>query len=54
MPIHKAQGMSLNNVVVNCQDCIQPGQIVVVIGLAVTVEGLQVVNFKKSMVRNHP
>ena len=54
MTIHKAQGMSLNNVVVNCQDCIQPGQIGVAIGRAVTVEGLQVVNFKKSMVRKHP
>lgn len=31
MTIHKAQGMSLNNVVVNCQDCIQPGQIGVAI-----------------------
>lgn len=51
--MHKAQGMTLSNVVVNCQNCVQPGQIGVAIGRAETVEGLRVVNFKKSMCRKH-
>ena len=51
--IHKAQGMTLSNVVVNCQNCVQPRQIGVAIGRAETVEGLRVVNFKKSMCRKH-
>jgi hypothetical protein len=45
--------MTLSNVVVNCQNCVQPGQIGVAIGRAETVEGLRVVNFKKSIAKTY-
>jgi hypothetical protein len=35
------------NVTVNCQHSIQPGQLGVAIGRAISVKGLKVVNFKK-------
>ena len=47
--IHKSQGMSLENVTVNCQFISQPGQLGVAIGRAVSVNGLKVVNFKKTL-----
>ena len=47
LTIHKSQGMSLENVTVNCQHSIQPGQLSVAIGRAISVKGLKVVNFKK-------
>ncbi|CAC5387708.1 PIF1 [Mytilus coruscus] len=52
--VHKAQGMSLKRVVVNCEYCFQPGQIGVAVGRAEQVDGLRVRNFKKSMCRKHP
>ena len=42
--IHKSQGMSLNSVTGNCQNCYQPGQLGVAIGRAISVKGRQ--NFK--------
>lgn len=48
MTVHKSQGMTLHNLVVNCENCFQPGQIDVAIGRVETVEGLKVINFKKS------
>lgn len=51
---HKAQGMSLEQVVVNCQNCTQPGQIGVAVGRARTVEGLRVLNIKKHSYKRHP
>ncbi|KAJ8301608.1 hypothetical protein KUTeg_020595 [Tegillarca granosa] len=47
-------GMSFKSVVVNCQNCFQPGQIGVAVGRAETIAGLKIVNFKKSLCRNHP
>ncbi|XP_033756127.1 ATP-dependent DNA helicase RRM3-like [Pecten maximus] len=54
MTVHKSQGMSLENVVVNCQKCFQAGQLGVAVGRAVSVDGLKVVNFKKSLCKQHP
>lgn len=45
--IHKSQGMTLPELVVDCENCVQPGQLGVAVGRAVSVEGLKVVNFKK-------
>lgn len=42
--IHKSQGMTLKNVIVNCQSCFQPGQLGVAVGRAVSVAGLKIVN----------
>ena len=52
--VHKAQGMSLNNVVVHCEHCRQPGQIGVAVGRAVSLDGLRILNFTKSLCREHP
>ncbi|VDI26920.1 Hypothetical predicted protein [Mytilus galloprovincialis] len=46
--IHKAQGMSLKRVVVNCEYCFQPGQIGVAVGRAEQVEGLRENNGEKN------
>ncbi|CAG2185522.1 PIF1 [Mytilus edulis] len=54
LTIHKAQGMSLENVTVNCQHSVQPGQLGVAVGRAVSVNGLKVVNFKKHLCKKHP
>ena len=52
--IHKSQGMTLQNLVVDCSNCFQPGQLGVAIGRAVSVQGLKVINFKKNLCRRHP
>lgn len=44
LTIHKSQGMTLKNVIVNCQSCFQPGQLGVAFGRAVSVAGLKIVN----------
>ena len=46
--IHKSQGMTLPERVVDCENCVQPGQLGVAVGRAVSVEGLKVVNCKKN------
>ena len=46
--IHKSQGMTLLELVVDCENCVQPGQLGVAVGRAVSVERLNVVNFKKN------
>ena len=51
--IHKSQGMSLKNLVVDCSNNFQPGQLGVAIG-TVTVDGLKVINFRKSLYKKHP
>lgn len=54
LTIHKSQGMTLENVTVNCEHCIQPGQLGVAVGRAKNVSGLKVVNFKKHLCKKHP
>ncbi|XP_060601956.1 uncharacterized protein LOC132755165 [Ruditapes philippinarum] len=49
MTIHKAQGMTLENVVVNCTGIFQPGQFSVAIGRAVSSNGLQLLNYRKGI-----
>ena len=39
--------MTLPELVVDCENCVQPGQLGVAVGRAVSFEGLKVVNFKK-------
>ena len=52
--VHKAQGMSLNTIVVHCEHCTQPGQIGVAVGRAVSLDGLRILNFTKYLCREHP
>jgi ATP-dependent exoDNAse (exonuclease V) alpha subunit len=51
MTAHKAQGMSLPSVIVDCRTMKQAGQVGVAVGRAMTTEGLQVVNFRRSDVQ---
>lgn len=46
--VHKAQGMTLEHLEVDCRNMNFPGQLGVAIGRAVSVEGLRVLNFTKT------
>lgn len=48
--IHKAQGLTLDSVIIDCEDACIPGQVGVALGRAKSVENLQVKNFKSSLV----
>ncbi|XP_062608036.1 ATP-dependent DNA helicase PIF1-like [Saccostrea cucullata] len=52
--IHKSQGMTIQNLVVDCSNAVYPGQIGVAIGRAQTTDGLCVKNFKPTLCRAHP
>jgi hypothetical protein len=54
LTIHKSQGMTLPAVVVHCAKGTQPGQIGVAVGRAVSLAGLQVLDFKASQCVEHP
>ena len=52
--IHKSQGMSLDSVVVHCDNISFPGQLGVAVGRATSTEGLQVLNFRSHYIKQHP
>ena len=52
--IHKSQGMTFPVVEVNCKNIIQPGQLGVAVGRAVSLEGLCVKNYHQNICRPHP
>ena len=52
--VHKSQGMTLDAVVVDCQNATYPGQIGVAVGRVKSPEGLMVKNFRPSLVTPHP
>ena len=52
--VHRAQGMTLDKVVVDCRNMTIPGQIGVALGRATSIAGLQVLNFKTSLLKTHP
>ncbi|KAK3100053.1 hypothetical protein FSP39_013962 [Pinctada imbricata] len=54
LTIHKAQGLTIDNLIIDCKNAFSPGQIGVAVGRARSVEGLCVLNFKKSLCRSHP
>jgi len=41
LTVHKAQGLTLESVIVDCRNIRQPGQLGVAVGRAKTREGLQ-------------
>lgn len=49
LTIHKAQGMTLEHVVVHCKGIFQPGQLSVAIGRAVSSNGLSLLDYKKGL-----
>ena len=53
LTIHKSQGMSLNQVVGNWQNCSIPGQVEVAVGRAALVDGRQIFKFKSANVCEH-
>ena len=50
---HKAQGLTLPRVEVDCRHMSNPGQVGVAIGRVSVVKGIRVLNFKKSIVKKH-
>lgn len=52
--VHKAQGMTLEHLEVDCRNMNFPGQLGVAIGRAVSVEGLRVLNYGKCHLRKQP
>lgn len=52
--IHKSQGMTIENLVVDCSNATFPGQLGVAIGRAKSIDGLCVQNFRPSLCRPHP
>ena len=50
---HKAQGLTLKRIEIDCRQMNNPGQIGVAIGRACEVKGLRVLNFSKHLVNKH-
>lgn len=53
LTVHKAQGMSIERVVVDCRHMFTPGQIGVAIGRARSKKGLRIVNFDSKILKRH-
>ena len=47
--IHKSQGMTLDKVIVHCEEIFQAGQLSVAIGRATSVNGLQLKGYRKGL-----
>jgi hypothetical protein len=54
LTFHKAQGMTLPRLEVDCRNMWQPGQVGVAVGRATNKAGLRVVNFVERQSRPHP
>ena len=52
--VHKAQGMTLEHVEVDCRNMNFPGQLGVAVGRAMTTDGLRVFNYGKCYMRKQP
>ena len=52
--VHKAQGMTLEHVEVDCRNMNFPGQLGVAVGRTMTADGLRVFNYGKCYMRNQP
>lgn len=51
MTVHKCQGASISRVVVDLENCFEPGMAYVAISRAQTIDGLQITNFKPSSIK---
>lgn len=54
LTVHKAQGMSLPKVVIDCRNMHNPGQIGVAVGRATHKDGLQIINYSDHLLKLHP
>ena len=52
--IHKAQGMSIPFLDIDCDGIFAPGQLAVAVGRAITISGLRVRNFSPHSIISHP
>ena len=54
LTVHKAQGLTLDRVCIDCRNMTNSGQIGVSVGRAKAKKGLRIMNFNKYLVRPHP
>ena len=54
LTIHKCQGMTLNNAVVDCAGAFDPGQVSVALGRVRSPDDLTVLNFRRGLCPPHP
>ena len=54
LTVHKAQGMTLERLKIDCRHMNNPGQIGVAVGRASLKRGLCIINFRQSLLRRHP
>lgn len=53
MTIHKAQGLTLDRVEIDCRYMTNPGQIGVAVGRCRSIKGLRILNYSKHLVKQH-
>lgn len=53
MTTHKAQGLTLDRVEIDCRYMTNPGQIGVAVGRCRSIKGLRVLNYSKHLVKQH-
>ncbi|XP_062598723.1 uncharacterized protein LOC134260151 [Saccostrea cucullata] len=53
MTTHKAQGLTLDRVEIDCRYMTNPGQIGVAVGRCRSIKGLRILNYSKHLVRQH-
>ena len=51
--VHKAQGLTMDKVIIDCRHMKNPGQIGVAVGRATSTAGLQILNFNTNLVKKH-
>ena len=54
MTIHKSEGMTIRELVIDCRHVMNPGQIGVALGRAESIDGMQVLNYKPSLCKKNP
>ncbi|XP_046548816.1 ATP-dependent DNA helicase PIF1-like isoform X2 [Haliotis rubra] len=53
LTVHKAQGLTLPRLIINCKNIFNPGQLGVAVGRAVDAAGLQVLNYTRECSKRH-
>ena len=54
LTVHKAQGLTLDRVEIDCRNMWQPGQVGVAVGRATKKIGLRIMNFRPAQIAPHP
>lgn len=53
MTVHKAKGLTMSHLIIDCRHMSNPGQIGVAVDRATNIENLQVLNFNRKYVKKH-